>query len=127
MNGFPALPLQAAQPQAGGDIPFFMMLIAIGLVWFFLVIRPQQQRQKKHESKLASAEKGDRVITTGGLCGRIVGVGDDEFSVEIATLKGGGSVKVQIAKDRIESVTKPGEEQAEKTWNAKKNEGGKRS
>ena len=109
MNFIPGWPLQAAEPQPGIDMSFYLMLAGVGLVWFFLVIRPQNQRQKDHEASLKSAEKGDQVITSGGIRGKIVSVGDDDFSVEIASLKGGGSVKVQIVKSRIESVSKPGD------------------
>ncbi len=109
MNLFPSVPLQAASPQGGSGMSFYLMLAVLGLIWFFLVIRPQQQRQKKHESSLGAAEKGDHVVTSGGLHGKIAGVGDSDFMVEIASLKGGGSVRVKIDKKHIERVTKPGD------------------
>jgi preprotein translocase subunit YajC len=108
MNAMPtAVTLQAA-PAQGPDFGFFIMLAALGAIWFFLVLRPQQKRQKDHEATLKAAEKGDKVITAGGLHGKVAAVGETSFTLEIATLKGGGSVRVEVEKARIESVDKGG-------------------
>ena len=57
MNFYPALPLQAASAQGGG-IPFFVPMILIGLIFYFLVIRPQNKTQRDHEGALSSAGEG---------------------------------------------------------------------
>ena len=76
--------------QAGGSgggglmgsplIPIFLML---GIMWFFL-IRPQQKKQKEHRNMLQNLKKGDRIVTSGGLHGRITGMNDATLTVEIA-------------------------------------------
>ena len=81
-----AIPLQAAPP--GSDLSMFIPMIAIFLIMYFLLIRPQQRRQKEHERVLAGIEKGDRVVTSGGLHGVVTGISDDVLTVEIAAVKG---------------------------------------
>jgi preprotein translocase subunit YajC len=100
-----AVTLQAA-PAQGPDFSFFIMLAALGGIWFFLVLRPQQKRQKEHEASLKAAEKGDKVVTAGGLHGRVAAVGEGTFTLEVATIKGGGSVRVEVDQARIERVEK---------------------
>lgn len=89
------------QASGGPDYSFFVMMGAIFLIFYFLVIRPQSQRQKQHEEALKKAEKGDQVVTSGGIHGRILAVADDAFTVEIA--KG---VKVKVERARIDRLTK---------------------
>jgi preprotein translocase subunit YajC len=98
-----AIVLQAAPP--GPDFSIFFPMIAIFLIMYFLLIRPQQRRQKEHEQTLAAIEKGDRVVTAGGLHGVVTGVADDVLTVEIAVLRG-DRVRVKIARARIDKVTK---------------------
>ncbi len=100
-----ALAAQQAAPQSGPDMGFFLMMGSIFAIFYFLVARPQQKQKRELEQAVKSAAKGDQVITSGGLHGRIVATDDDFFSVEIATLKGGQSVRVQVSRAKIESVT----------------------
>ena len=119
-----ALPLQAAQPQ-GPDFGFFIMLAALGAIWFFLVLRPQQRRQKEHDATLKAAEKGDRVITAGGLHGEIASVKENTFVLDVGKVKG-GAVHVEVEKSRIERVVKAGEQVAgdAKAGDSKSGKGG---
>ena len=96
--------------QAGGgsDITFFIPMAAVFLIFYFLVFRPQQKQQRERENSIKAAVKGDRVVTSGGLYGTITGVADDKFTVEIARVKG-TKVEVEVARERVESVTKSGE------------------
>jgi len=99
-----------AQGAGGGGLaesllPFYPFVIIIAL-FYLLMIRPQQKRQKEHEATLNAAEKGDRVVTTGGIHGKIVGTSDDVLTLEVAHIKGGESVRLKISRSRIESVTK---------------------
>lgn len=98
-----ALPLQA--PPPGSDFTIFIPMIAIFLIMYFLLIRPQQRRQKEHEQTLAAIEKGDRVVTAGGLHGVVTGVADEVLTVEIAVLKG-ERVRVKVSRARIDKVIK---------------------
>ncbi len=96
---------QQAAPGAGPDLGFFLMMGSIFAIFYFLVARPQQKQKRELEKAVKSASKGDQLITSGGIHGRIVATDDDSFSVEIAMLKGGQSVRVQVARAKIESVT----------------------
>lgn len=73
----------------GGEGDFFLSmvpLVAIFLIMYFLLIRPQQQKMKAHREQVASTRRGDRVVTGGGLIGTVVKVDDenDEVLVELA-------------------------------------------
>ena len=105
----PPLLLQAA--AAPGPSIFDSVLFPLGimlLIFFFLVIRPQQKKQREHDAMLKSAEKGDAIITSGGLHGKVTGVTDDVLTVEIATLKGGDRVRVKVNRSSVQHVTKAG-------------------
>ncbi len=62
----------------------FFMLIALFAVFYFLLIRPQQKRQKEHKSMVETLSKGDEVVTNGGLLGKVTKVGDSFVTVEVA-------------------------------------------
>ena len=62
-----------AQPGWVGIIPFVLM----GLIFWFLIIRPQMKRQKEHREKIESLKKGDKVVTAGGLIGKITRIDED--------------------------------------------------
>ncbi len=96
--------------QAGGqsEPQLFNMLfpmIAIFGIFYFLLIRPQQKKQKDQEAMIKGIQRGDSVVTTGGLHGKVTGVSDDVLTLEIAALKG-ERVRVKVARPRIESVSK---------------------
>lgn len=100
------LPLQAASAQ-GGSIPFYFPLIVIGLIFYFLVIRPQNRAQSDHDNALKTAGKGDLVVTRGGLHGKVASVDEDTFLIEVGTVKG-SALKVTVDKKSIEKLTKAG-------------------
>jgi preprotein translocase subunit YajC len=106
MNLLPALVwLQAeAAPEAA---PFGMLLpmVAIFAIFYFLLIRPQQKRQRQQETMIKGITKGDSVVTAGGLHGKVTGVADDVLTLEIAVVKG-ERIRVKVARPRIDSVTK---------------------
>ena len=99
----PVAAQEAAPAAQGMDPSFFLMMGVIFAIFYFLVLRPQQRKQRVLEQAVKSAAKGDQVVTAGGLHGKIVSTADDVVSVEIATLKG-QSVRVQISRSKIESV-----------------------
>jgi len=76
----------------GGDIMSFLPMIALFVIFYFLLIRPQQKRQKEHKNMVADLAKGDEIVTMGGLLGKITVVGDNFLTVEIAK---GTEIKVQ--------------------------------
>ncbi len=85
---FPITPAyaQAAPAPAGpaGDLMTFLPMIAIFVVFYFLLIRPQQKRAKETRAMLAALQKGDEVVTAGGIVGRISKLGEQYATVEIA-------------------------------------------
>jgi preprotein translocase subunit YajC len=74
------------------------------LIWL-LIIRPQQRKQRDHDDMLKAIEKGDQIITAGGLHGKVVGTEEDSLTVEIAVLKG-ERVRVKVARAKVESREK---------------------
>lgn len=77
-------------------------LILIFVVFWFLLIRPQQRRMKEHAGKIAAVKRGDNVVTGGGLVGKVTKVEDDHVEVEIAT-----GVKVRAVKTTLADVLSP--------------------
>ena len=87
-------------------------IILVGLIFYFLVIRPQSKKQREHEKMLQAVGKGDDIITAGGLHGRVTDVTDDLLTVEIGKLKG-ERMRVKVARGKIETVVKADTEKAE--------------
>ncbi len=77
--------LQAEAPDGGGP-SFFIPMIAIFFIFYFLVIMPQRRGEKKKKAMLESIERGDSVLTAGGLHGKVTGVSDVVLTVEIAAV-----------------------------------------
>ncbi len=92
---------------AGGAAPpgwiQFLPIIGMVVIFWFLIIRPQMQRQKQHQAKIAALKKGDQVVTAGGLIGKVVRVDDDYAEVEIAQ-----GVRVKAVKTTIGDILPPG-------------------
>jgi preprotein translocase subunit YajC len=105
MKEFPSPILFQAQGEAF-DPSFFLMMGAIFLIFYFLVIRPQQRQQKEREELVRALMRGDRVITNGGLHGVVTEVADESVTVEIARVKGGARVEVEVSRSGIGSVTR---------------------
>ena len=74
-----------ASSPFGGDLMAFLPMVAIFVVFYFLLIRPQQKKAKEAKSMLEALTKGDEVVTAGGVLGRIAKLGDQYVTVEIAT------------------------------------------
>ncbi|MEA3417581.1 MAG: preprotein translocase subunit YajC [Thermodesulfobacteriota bacterium] len=68
----------------GGGFSSFIPLILMFVIFYFLLIRPQQKKQKDHRLMITNLKNGDRIITSGGILGRITSVGDDTLTIEIA-------------------------------------------
>ncbi len=83
---------QSAPGGQQGDLLGFLPLILIFVVFYFLLIRPQSKRQKEHKKMLEALDKGDEVITNGGLFGVITDLGDNFVKLNVAE---GVEVKVQ--------------------------------
>jgi len=92
-----ALMAPADNPSAG----LSMLLLQVGgiaLVFYFLILRPQQQARKKHEELLKNLKKGDDVVTVGGIIGRVKDIKEDRVTVE------SGTATVVVERGRIVKV-----------------------
>jgi preprotein translocase subunit YajC len=88
-----------------GGLEQILPLILIFVVFYFLLIRPQQRKMREHREMLGSVKRGDRVITGGGIIGLVTKViGENELQVEIAD-----GVRVRVAKSTISSILARGE------------------
>jgi preprotein translocase subunit YajC len=95
--------LAAAAPSGGAS--FFVQtipLVLVFVIFYLLLIRPQQKRMKEHQAEIAAVKKGDRVVTGGGLIGKVTKVGDTEVEVELAQ-----NVRVQALKSTLSQVLDP--------------------
>lgn len=92
---------------AGGTdtIVQFLPFVLIFVVMYFLIIRPQRQRAKAHQDMIKGVRRGDTIVTTGGLIGKVAKVVDDaEVQVEIAD-----GIKVRISRAAISEIRSKGE------------------
>ena len=78
--------------EAGGSLFSLLPLVVIFVLFYFLLIRPQQKRAKQHKEMVAALSKGEEVVTNGGLLGKVTDVDDNFISLEISS---GLTVKVQ--------------------------------
>jgi preprotein translocase subunit YajC len=81
----PAYAQSAPSGLFGGDLMAFLPMVAIFVVFYFLLIRPQQKKAKEAKAMLEALQKGDEIVTAGGLLGRISKLGDQYLTVEIAS------------------------------------------
>ena len=101
---FPFISVAYAQSaDAGSGSAFFQfipLILILGVFWF-LIIRPQQKKQKEHQRMVDSLRKGDKVVTNGGIFGTIVKVGDDRLTLEIAS-----KIQIQLERHQVARMDK---------------------
>lgn len=91
---------QSGGADGGGALVGFLPLILIFVIFYFLLIRPQQKRQKQHQQKLQAIRRGDKILTGGGVFGTVSKVIDEtELQVEIAD-----GVKVRVSRAMVADV-----------------------
>ena len=91
----------AAPAGTGGGASGFLPIFLLIPVLYFVMIRPQQKRQKEWQQMLGSIKTGDRITTAGGIRGIIVSIKDDVMVIRVAP----DGVKLEVAKNAIASVT----------------------
>ncbi len=97
--------LLQAQPDATSSlISTIIMFLAIFLIFYFLIIRPQQKRAKEHQKLIESLKKGDKVITSSGIHGKVVGLDDRTVLLEVDD-----GVKIKFEKAAIAAVAREGQ------------------
>ena len=92
---------QSSDAASGSAFFQFIPLILILGVFWFLIIRPQQKKQKEHQRMVDSLRKGDKVVTNGGIFGTIVKVGDDRLTLEIAS-----KIQIQLERHQVSRMDK---------------------
>ena len=102
----PILSVLSAAAATGGEPPAwlqFLPLVAMGVIFWLLILRPQMRRQKEQRVKLGGIKKGDQVLTGGGLLAKVTKVDDHYVDLEL-----GPNVKVKALKSTIADVIPPG-------------------
>ncbi|MFI5149626.1 MAG: preprotein translocase subunit YajC [Bacteroidia bacterium] len=97
--------LQAAAPSSGGFSTQLIMIGLIFVVFYFFMIRPQMKKAKEAKNYMATLEKGAKIVTIGGIHGKIIEVQDTTFIIEV---EGGNRLKIQksaISKDASDSLS----------------------
>ena len=101
----PTLLMQQTGETANGTTQLLLGIapwLLIFVVFYLLMIRPQQRRVKEHQATINAVKKGDEVITAGGIRGRVTKVNDEDAEVEIAP-----NVKVRVIKSTLSQVLSP--------------------
>ena len=97
-------PLLLLAPSPGqSPIAGLIPVVAMVLIFYFLLIAPVRKRQKKHDEMIANLKNGDRIITNGGVFGTVVGIQDDRLRIKIAD-----QVKIEITKQSVASLADGG-------------------
>jgi preprotein translocase subunit YajC len=105
MNGLiPQAWAQAGAPTpAGSPYGFMLMMVAFVAIFYFMLIRPQQKKAKEHQAMISKLATGDEVVTSGGILGRVVDVGDAFVTVEVAD-----GVRLKVQKIQVTSLMPKG-------------------
>jgi len=96
-------PQPGGEGQGGSQWLSFLPIILIFVIFYFLLIRPQQKKAKEHRNLLSSLKEGDEVLTAGGIYGKITGIKDDKITIEISD-----KVRVKVNRGHIAGVTNKG-------------------
>ena len=96
-----AMGTQPGGGQGGSQFMSFLPIILIFVIFYFLLIRPQQRRSKEHRNLLSNLKEGDQILTSGGIYGKITGIKDDKITVEISD-----KVRVKVNRGHIAAVTR---------------------
>ena len=94
----------AAGGEGAAGFTGFIPLILMFVIFYFLLIRPQQKKTKEHREMISNLKKGDRIITSGGIYGRITGMDDTTLTVEIAD-----KVRVKVGRSNVGAKIQSGQ------------------
>ncbi|MFN2437253.1 MAG: preprotein translocase subunit YajC [Desulfotignum sp.] len=89
---------QAAE-GAGGGLTAFIPIILMFVIFYFLLIRPQQKKAKEHREMISNLKKGNRIVTSGGIYGTITTIDDTTLGLEIAD-----KVKIKVSRGNVAAV-----------------------
>lgn len=96
--------LQQAEPapRGGSLLTALFPFILVFVIFYFLLIRPQRKKQKQHQEMVEQLKPGDKVITSGGIYGTIMGVQKDRFELKVAS-----NVKIEVTKNSVTAILTP--------------------
>ncbi|CAN5239030.1 preprotein translocase subunit YajC [soil metagenome] len=100
----PAYAQAAGGADPGSLLTSFLPIILIFVIMYFLILRPQQQKAKQHKELVANIRRGDTIVTSGGLIGKVAKVDEREIHVEVAE-----GVKVRLVRGMVAEVREKGE------------------
>lgn len=109
-----AAPAAPAAQGTGNMISAFLPFVLIIAVMYFLMIRPQKKKEKLKQEMLSQLIVGDKILTIGGIHGKIVSVKDDVLVIETGEASADKKSYIKITRWAVSEVTKPGEEPKEK-------------
>jgi preprotein translocase subunit YajC len=98
-----AMAQSAGSASPGGGLTPFIMMAVFVVIFYFLLIRPQQKKQKEHQAMLSKIGEGDEVVTAGGILGRVIAVGDQFLTLEIAE-----GVRIKVQRFQVTSLVPKG-------------------
>ena len=104
--------LMAGQQQGGGGNPMISTLIMFGMIFvifYFMILRPQQKRAKERQKMLDSIKKGDKIITSGGMHGKVINVDEKTILIEASD-----NVKLKFDRSAINVIIREASEEAVK-------------
>jgi preprotein translocase subunit YajC len=98
-----AMAQTAGAPASGSPMGMFIMMGLFVVIFYFLLIRPQQKKQKEHQAMLGKLAAGDEVVTAGGILGRIVEIGENFITLEIAD-----NVRIKVQRFQVTTLVPKG-------------------
>lgn len=93
--------LQAEVPAAQGILGLLMPFIVVGVLFYFMILRPQQKQQKERKAMLDALKKGDQVVTVGGIYGELVALKEDYVTVKVAA-----NTEIKVSRNGVSHVVK---------------------
>lgn len=100
-----AMAAEGAAAAPGGEYASLIMVAVFGLIFYFMIYRPQSKRVKEHKNLMESMNKGDEVLTNGGLIGKITKISDENDYLQLAISE---ELNVTIKKDYVSAVLPKG-------------------
>jgi len=105
INFFYVSQASSSQPAGGSLFSALIPFILVFVIFYVLIILPSRKRQKRHQQMVENLQPGDKVLTTGGIYGTVMGVQKDKIELKIAA-----NVKVDVAKSAVAAVLTPRED-----------------
>ncbi|MFP4622880.1 MAG: preprotein translocase subunit YajC [Gemmatimonadota bacterium] len=101
----PSILAVVASPEGGQTslMPMIIMWTAIIAIFYFLLIRPQKKAQQKHQEMVAGLQKGDEIVTDGGIVGQVIHLREDRLTIKTA-----GDTRIEVARGKVARVVGKG-------------------